>query len=82
LQKVENSILQFVLQYAKMIALSPADVQIEMDGSNIIIYARKDDVGRIIGREGGLMKALKHIIDGCKAKNGGNYRINVRAREE
>lgn len=77
---MENSIKEFVEQYAKMIALFPEEVEVKIGEGEILIYTRKEDVGRIIGREGTLMKALKNVIDGCKAKNGKNYRINVRAK--
>ena len=45
----------------------------------ITIYAHSEDVGKLIGKEGKMINAIKTVISGCKAKGGNNYRVNVKA---
>jgi len=47
-----------------------------------VIYAKKADVGRIIGKSGSMVKAIKMVISGCRAKEDKNYKIAVKAYEE
>ncbi len=75
---VEN----FVRDFAKLIATHPEDIAVKRRnlGENfdeIIIYAHKDDAGKLIGKEGRMINALKTVISGCKAKDGISYRVNV-----
>jgi len=74
----------FVLSYAKMIVKHPDAVSIEtasLDESaeEITIYADPEDVGKLIGKEGRMINAIKTVISGCKAKGGKNYRVNIKA---
>ncbi|MCF6201685.1 MAG: KH domain-containing protein [Hydrogenimonas sp.] len=80
---VEN----FVRDFARLIASRPDEIVVERKnlGENfdeIIIYAHKDDAGKLIGKEGRMINALKTVIGGCKAKDGISYRVNVQALEE
>ncbi|WP_457592131.1 KH domain-containing protein [Hydrogenimonas sp.] len=80
---VEN----FVRDFAKLIASHPEDIVVKRQalGENfdeIIIYAHKEDAGKLIGKEGRMINALKTVISGCKAKDGISYRVNVRTSEE
>jgi predicted RNA-binding protein YlqC (UPF0109 family) len=74
-------IADFVAQYARLIATYPQDVQVEsIDGSEvveIILRANQADVGKLIGKDGKMIGAIKTLISGCKAKDGKSYRINV-----
>ena len=77
----------FVRDFAKLIASHPEDIAVERHnlGENfdeIIIYAHKEDAGKLIGKEGRMINALKTLISGCKAKDGISYRVNVRTTEE
>jgi predicted RNA-binding protein YlqC (UPF0109 family) len=47
----------------------------------ITLYADAEDVGKLIGREGRMINAIKTVISGCKAKGGKSYRVNVQAVE-
>ncbi len=80
---VEN----FVRDFAKLIASHPENIVVERInlGENfdeIVIYAHKEDAGKLIGKEGRMINALKTVIGGCKAKDGISYRVNVQALEE
>jgi predicted RNA-binding protein YlqC (UPF0109 family) len=45
--------------------------------TEIVLYANQADVGKLIGKEGKMIGAIKTVISGCKAKDGVSYRINV-----
>jgi predicted RNA-binding protein YlqC (UPF0109 family) len=76
-------ITDFVAQYAKLIATYPEDIRIDANESDevieILLYANQADVGKLIGKEGKMIGAIKTVISGCKAKDGKSYRINVEA---
>ncbi len=74
---------KFIEDFAKLIVAEPRQIKIESiengDLYEITIYAHKDDLGRLIGKDGKMIGAIKTFISGCKAKNGKNYKINVKA---
>lgn len=80
---VEN----FLLEYAKLIADFPDKVKIEKVelGDNfieIIVYADKVDTGKLIGKDGKMINAIKTVIIGYKAKDATSYRVTVKPLEE
>ena len=74
-------ISEFVAQFAKLIATYPDDIKVQTKQSDevteIVLYANQADVGKLIGKEGKMIGAIKTVISGCKAKDGISYRINV-----
>lgn len=76
-------ISNFVADFAKMIASYPDDVKVNVNESDelveIILYANQADIGKLIGKDGKMIGAIKTVISGCKAKDGKSYRINVEA---
>lgn len=74
-------VADFVAEYARLIATYPEDIQVEShEGSEvteIVLHANQADVGKLIGKEGKMIGAIKTLISGCKAKDGQSYRINV-----
>ena len=74
-------ISEFVAEFAKLIASYPDDIKVETKESDevteIVLYANQVDVGKLIGKEGKMIGAIKTVISGCKAKDGVSYRINV-----
>jgi len=76
-------IANFVAQYARLIASHPDDIKVEVDEGDkitqIVLYANQSDIGKLIGKEGKMIGAIKTVISGCKAKDGVSYRINVEA---
>ncbi|MFT5836359.1 MAG: putative RNA-binding protein YlqC (UPF0109 family) [Sulfurimonas sp.] len=72
---------EFVAQFAKLIATYPDDIKVQIKESDeiteIVLYANQADVGKLIGKEGKMIGAIKTVISGCKAKDGVSYRINV-----
>ena len=76
-------ISEFVAQFAKLIATYPDDISVQTkegdEVTEIILYANQADIGKLIGKEGKMIGAIKTVISGCKAKDGVSYRINVEA---
>jgi hypothetical protein len=77
-------IIDFVSSYARLLVKHPDDIKVEIvnidEGfDEITIYAKNEDVGKLIGKEGRMINSIKTVISGCKAKGGKNYRVNVKA---
>lgn len=74
-------VADFVAGFARLVATYPEQIRVEtLDGdevSEIVLYANQADVGKLIGKEGKMIGAIKTVISGCKAKDGKSYRINV-----
>ncbi len=74
---------KFVEQFAALLSSYPEEIRVEKvaleDGlCEIIIYANQTDAGKIIGKEGKMINALKTVISGCKAKDNISYKISVK----
>jgi predicted RNA-binding protein YlqC (UPF0109 family) len=74
----------FLHTYATLLVNHPDDISIEIEEMDegfdeITIFANSEDVGKLIGKEGRMINAIKTVISGCKAKGGKNYRVNVKA---
>ena len=76
-------VADFIAHFAKLIATYPEDIRVEMQTNDefaeITLFANQADVGKLIGKEGKMIGAIKTVISGCKAKDGLSYRINVEA---
>ncbi|WP_456389857.1 KH domain-containing protein [Hydrogenimonas sp.] len=77
----------FVRELAQLIVKHPEYVVVERHNiadkfDEIVIYTHKEDAGKLIGKEGRMINALKTVISGCKAKDGISYRVNVRSAGE
>ncbi|MGK0256129.1 MAG: putative RNA-binding protein YlqC (UPF0109 family) [Arcobacteraceae bacterium] len=65
-----------------MIVTYPEDIDVsssKIDDSffEITIMANNSDVGKLIGKNGNMINAIKTILNGCKAKDGNSYKIQV-----
>lgn len=79
-------VTDFIKSYIDLIAEYPQDIQIEKKDINetfseIIIKANPEDVGKLIGKNGNMINALKTMVNGCKAKDNVSYKIQVLAIE-
>lgn len=79
-------IADFVSTYAKMIVNYPQDVDVQVEDLGdslyeIVIKAHDDDIGKLIGKNGNMINALKTILNGCKAKDGNSYKIQIVSKE-
>jgi hypothetical protein len=80
-------IKEFVETFATLIAEQPEQVNVELHHvdewfSEVVIYSSREDVGKLIGKEGKMIKAIKTLISGCKAKDKHTYRILVKPVDE
>ncbi|MBD3807255.1 MAG: KH domain-containing protein [Epsilonproteobacteria bacterium] len=74
----------FIESYTKLLAANPESVRVETLNSadecdELVIYVNQSDVGKIIGKDGKMINAIKAVVSGCKAKGEKNYRISVQA---
>jgi len=77
-------ITQFIENYAKLIVGNPDEVSVSKEliddtFAEITIKANSDDIGKLIGKNGNMINALKTMANGCKAKDGVSYKIQVLA---
>ncbi len=75
-------ITNFIESYAKLIVSKPDEVEISTNSiddtfTEIIITANSADIGKLIGKNGNMINALKTMANGCKAKDGVSYKIQV-----
>ena len=79
-------IINFVKEYAQLIVAYPNDISIDIESlsdsiSQITIIAHQDDLGKLIGKSGNMINSIKTVINGCKAKDGISYKIQVIAKD-
>lgn len=75
-------ITKFIENYAKLIVGVPEDVavikeQVDENFALITISVNSVDIGKLIGKNGNMINALKTMANGCKAKDGISYKIQV-----
>ena len=57
-------------------------VKIDDNFYEIIIYADKTDTGKLIGKNGQMINAIRTVVLGYKAKDAASYKFSVKALEE
>ncbi|WP_053825742.1 KH domain-containing protein [Helicobacter heilmannii] len=72
----------FVAEYCKKIVAYPQVLQVQVrlvepGVKEVCIHANPLDMGRVIGKDGKMVSALKAFISGVKAKDGFSYKIVV-----
>jgi len=75
-------ITNFIESYAKLIVSKPEEISISTNSidetfTEITINANSADIGKLIGKNGNMINALKTMANGCKAKDGVSYKIQV-----
>lgn len=78
-------IKDFVESYAQLIVTYPQSVSVEVKKVDdtfceVTIFAHTEDVGKLIGKNGNMINALKTMLNGCKAKDGVSYKIQVASK--
>ena len=73
---------KFVTDLIKHLVLYPDDVIVKelSDESNVItlqVMVNKDDLGRVIGKNGRVINALRTIAYACAARNGKKIEISI-----
>ncbi len=77
-------VIKFIENYAKLIVDFPNEVDVSLNSINdtfseLIIKVNYNDIGKLIGKNGNMINALKTMVNACKAKNGVSYKIQVLA---
>lgn len=77
---------EFIKQYALLISEYPEKIKLEkikLDDNfyEIIIYADKSDTGKLIGKDGRMINAIRTVVLGYKAKDTATYKFSVKALE-
>lgn len=55
----------------------------EKDGeTDVTVVLADEDMGKVIGRQGKLAKALRAIVKACQGKDGKKYNIEIKERGE
>ena len=76
-------IADFVAQFARLVSSHPDAIKVDVkkgdEVTEIVLYAHQNDIGKLIGKSGKMIGAIKTVISGCKAKDGMSYKINVEA---
>ena len=52
-------------------------VNITADGDVINIYVSKDDMGKVIGKQGRIAKAIRTIVKAASAKENKKYTVEI-----
>ena len=78
-------VADFVKSYTQLIASNPEAIDVELrqiDDSffEVVVYCDEADLGKLIGKSGNMINALKTIINGSKAKDGKSYKIQIYAK--
>lgn len=74
---------KFVEEYAKLSSNEPNKIKVERVNINstyseITIFASTADAGKLIGKDGKMISAIKTLISGCKVKDGISYKVIVK----
>lgn len=75
----------FLKEYSKLIAQFPEKIKIQRENlegnvAEITIYAYALDIGKIIGKNGKTIQAIKSVISASRKENL-NYKITVKSIE-
>lgn len=76
-----NTTREFVELVARMLARYPEEVEVtETTDGNTVVYRVKlapDDVGRIIGREGRIVRAIRSLLRAAAVRQGVRVALEI-----
>ena len=52
-------------------------VSVTEDGEVILIKVAKDDMGKVIGKQGRIIKAIRSVVKAASIKAGKNYTVEI-----
>jgi predicted RNA-binding protein YlqC (UPF0109 family) len=81
MEPAPTSSREFIEYVAKMLARAPEDVEAtESVEDNVVVYRLKlapDDVGRVIGREGRIVRAMRSLLRSAAVRQGQRVVLEV-----
>ena len=76
-----SPLAEFVTVVARMLARSPDDVKVTetVDGETIVyqLHLAPDDVGRVIGREGRVVRAIRSLLRAAAVRQGVRVTLEI-----
>jgi len=77
----DSSLAEFVAVVARMLARSPDDVQVteSVDGETVVykLHLAPEDVGRVIGREGRVVRAIRSLLRAAAVRQGVRVSLEI-----
>ena len=78
-------VTDFIKDYTQLIVSHPDAIEVtqnQLDDNyyEIVVYCDEADLGKLIGKSGNMINALKTVINGSKAKDGNSYKVQVYAK--
>lgn len=77
----DSTLREFVAVVARLLARSPDDVQVteSIDGETIVykLHLAADDVGRVIGREGRVVRAIRSLLRAAAVRQGVRVSLEI-----
>lgn len=76
-----SSLAEFVAVVARMLARSPDDVRVieSVDGETVVykLHLAPEDVGRVIGREGRVVRAIRSLLRAAAVRQGVRVTLEI-----
>ena len=47
------------------------------DGTAVVVRVAKDDMGKVIGKQGRIIKSIRSVVKAASAKLGKNYSVEI-----
>lgn len=81
-----NEMLDLVKYIVGTFAEKPEDVKyiVDQNGSlvNVTVVLDEEDMGKVIGRQGKIAKAMRTLVKAASAKSGLKYNIEIKEKSE
>lgn len=52
-------------------------VKVELNENSIVVHVAKSDMGKVIGKQGRIVKALRQIVKAASVKAGKDYSLEI-----
>ncbi|MGI6701462.1 MAG: KH domain-containing protein [Christensenellales bacterium] len=59
---------------------NPESIEISKQGNTINIIAGKDEIGKIIGKQGRIAKAIRTVVKAASAKSNSKWSVEITER--
>jgi predicted RNA-binding protein YlqC (UPF0109 family) len=77
----DSTLGEFVTVVARLLARSPDDVQVtqSVDGETVVykLHLAADDIGRVIGREGRVVRAIRSLLRAAAMRQGVRVSLEI-----
>ncbi len=56
---------------------NPDNIEIVVEGKNINIYSTKEEIGKIIGKQGKIAKAVRTVVKAASIKDNTRWNVEI-----